>query len=81
MIRIAVTAEAYDVLDATLAGAVMRPVERSATGEVFVRLERLGQHSEDVSDVIVRLASAAGCCSGLDNRDDTCADPSKEKLT
>jgi hypothetical protein len=65
VIRIAVTPEAYDAIEATLPGAVMRPVEKSASGKVFVwldratvnRLERLRQRGEDLSDVIVRLAA------------------------
>ena len=73
MIRIAVSAEAYDAIAATLpVGSVAYEPQLGANGEVFVWLEdrwlrKLGvlrRPSEGYSDVILRTAKAEGRFGG-----------------
>ncbi len=73
MIRIAITAEAYDAIVATLpVGSVAYEPQLGAHGEVFVWLEdrwlrKLGslrRPSEGYSDVILRAAKAEGRFGG-----------------
>jgi hypothetical protein len=65
MIRIAITAAAYDAIRATLdETSPLRFLERDATGEIFIwlepsildRLKSLRGPGESYSDVIIRLA-------------------------
>jgi hypothetical protein len=68
MIRVAVTEAADGVIDRALPSAALNSVERSATGKVFVwldratvnRLERLRQRDEDLSGVIIWIAAEGG---------------------
>jgi hypothetical protein len=66
MIRIAITAEAYEAIARTLAlGSVGYEIERSESGKVFVWIERQAmdrltaerRRGEDFSDTIIRLAA------------------------
>jgi hypothetical protein len=66
MIRIAITAEAYEAIARTLPlGSVGYETERSDTGKVFIwivrqamdRLTAERRRGEDLSDTIIRLAA------------------------
>jgi hypothetical protein len=69
MTRIAITPEAFEAIAATLPpGAVAREPERTASGGYFAWLDRRvadklfaeRRRGEDISDVILRLATNGG---------------------